>query len=165
MRVALVMGALLAVVVAGTANAKPANHGVTGGVGYYVADIFGERDFYRHFSVTAETGRPNMGNWTWNRPEATYSGDVTCVEQSGADVWIAGSVRHNGPLDVQALFARIHDGGAGSKGDTVFVWGVLPDDELQDMDALCHSMVDVDEDLFGEGAFMYTVTTGNASVH
>ena len=42
-------------------------HGVTAGVGYYVVDIFGERDFYRHVSVTAETGQPNLGNWTWNR--------------------------------------------------------------------------------------------------
>lgn len=163
MRAALVMGALLAVVVVGTAEAKPANHGVTAGVGYYVVNEFGDRDFYRHFSVTAETGRQNMGNWLWNRPEGNYSGQVTCIEQVGNDVWIAGSVANNGPRNITGLFAQIHDGGAGSKGDSVFVWGAEVGDLLTDMDAACHSMVD--PSVFGEGSFLYTVVTGNAAVH
>src|SRR4051794_6952217 len=164
MRVALIIGALLAVVVVGTAEAKPANHGVTAGVGYYAADIFGERDFYRHFSVTAETGRPNLGHWLWNRPEGNYSGDVTCVTQSGSDVWLAGSVTHSGLNDFTGLFALIHDGGAGSKGDQVFVWGADPGQTLADMEAACQSMADPGDDLF-DNSFLFTVVTGNATVH
>src|SRR5262245_5718213 len=97
MRSSLILAFLLALAVVAPVQASPANHGVTAGIGYYVADIFGERDFYRHFSVTAETGRTNLGSWTWNRPEGNYSGNVTCVTQSGNDVWLAGSVdRQNG---------------------------------------------------------------------
>src|SRR5262249_53307695 len=92
MRVALVMGVLLVMCVVGTVNATPANHGVSAGVGYYVGDLNGDRDAYRRFSVTAETGRPNLGTYLWNRPEGNYSGDITCATQSGSDVWLAGTV-------------------------------------------------------------------------
>ena len=105
MRVALILGAILALGAVGAVDAKTANHGVTAGVGYYVLDLVGDRDLYRHFSVTAESGRPNPGNWLWNRPEGNYSGNITCVTQSGNDVWLAGTVTHNGPMNIPAMFA------------------------------------------------------------
>jgi hypothetical protein len=161
MRAGLILGALLALLVVGTATAKPANHGVTGGVGYYAGDDFGNPDSYRHFSVTAETGRPNLGNWTWNRPEATYSGSISCVAQSGNAVWVAGPTTHNGPADFPALFAFIYDGGSpGKNGDYVFVWGADPGQTLDDMEAACQSM---DTDFFG--FFPFQVVQGNATVH
>jgi len=164
MRNALILGSLLVLITVGAANAAPANHGVTAGVGYYVADLFGERDFYRHFSVTAETGRPNLGNWTWNRPEGNYSGDVTCVTQAGSDVWIAGTVVHTGLNDFTGLFALIHDGGAGAQGDQAFVWGADPGQTLAQMEEACESMADPGDDLF-ENSSLFTVVQGNAAVH
>ena len=161
MRVALVLGALLSVVAVGAADAKPANHGVTGGVGYYAVNDFGNPDLYRHLSVTAETGRPNLGNFIWQRPEGNYSGDVTCVTQSGSDVWIAGSVTHNGPNNIAAIFAWVHDGGPGMKGDQVFVWGADPGQTLADMDAACEAM---DTYAFFDDP-VFWVTSGNATVH
>jgi hypothetical protein len=131
-------------------------------VGYYVIDEFGNRDLYRHFSVTAETG-PNPGNWVWNRPEGTYSGPITCVAQSGSDVWLAGPVTHSGPLAFPAIFALIHDGGSpGKDGDSAFVWGADPGQLLEEMEAACESMADP---AIFDDAFLFQVVTGNATVH
>ena len=162
MRKAFVLGTLLALAVVGTAAATTANHGVTGGVGYYVGDDIGNPDSYRHFSVTAETGRPNLGNFVWNRPEGNYSGKITCVVQSGSDVWLAGYLTHIGGINnFPAVFAYIHDGGsAGKSGDLAFVWGADPGETLADMEAACQSM---DMDLFGN--FPFQVVKGNATVH
>ena len=87
------------------------------------------------------------------------------MTQSGSDVWLAGTVTHRGGINnFVGLFALIHDGGAGSKGDEVFVWGADPGQSLAQMEAACQSMADPGDDLF-ENSSLFTVVQGNAAVH
>ena len=87
------------------------------------------------------------------------------MTQSGSDVWLAGSVTHNGLSNFDAGSSPyIHDGGAGAKGDQVFVWGADPGETLAEMEAACQSMADPGDDLF-DNSSLFTVVTGNATVH
>jgi hypothetical protein len=160
MRTALVLASVLAMFVVGTVQASPAVHSVSAGYGYYVIDDFGNPDLFRRVALSAQAGDATKGWWTWNRPEGTFGGPVTCVVTSGQDAWVAGP-RTTGAPDFEAIFIYVHDGGTpGSQGDLTFVWGSDPGETLADMEALCSSM---DTNFYG--AFAFQVVSGNASVH
>jgi hypothetical protein len=162
MRRSIVIAVVLALALAGVAQAGPPVARVTGGATYFVA---GDPAQPRTIMVGAQAGDGVRGSWTWIRPSGVYGGPVTCLQTletpDGNVAWFAGpATRVGGSEDVFAVFFLFLDGGTpGRDGDYVFGWAADPGETLADMEALCESM---DTYLYGDSPFQ--VVSGNLSV-
>lgn len=122
MRRGLVLGAVLALLVAGTAGASSPRPLVAGSYSYW---------FNGHTTtvqVSAHGGAHISGWVRVQSPAATFGGPVTCVKVVGRDAWVAGRVAYGSAMGLDAWWLRVTDGGApGHRGDLAITFADYPD--------------------------------------